>query len=137
MSETTVVKKPSKKERILAKREEREKMFTVHPKTLDMTLECPICRIQQTMTLDEYFTKINYGSLFPKKLHCEICPSRPELMFYKVNRQQIMQAGFNWQREKMGIGTVQMHERIEAVENISNQTKSIISKKSQQIPEKT
>lgn len=110
------VKKPSKKERVLAKRAERLGMMKVGTDQ-KVTLECPLCHIQQQMTLEEYFKKINYGSAFSQKLlRCEICPESPELVFFKVNTTNIMLAGFNQERKRMGISEEQMANTLDAIE---------------------
>lgn len=124
----SLVKKPSKKERIALKRAERDKMLDITTANLKMTLECPECHIQQTMTLEDYFEKINYGSFKQKVLRCETCESRPSLMFYKVNQLQVAAAGLNWQRKKMGIGKEDMHKRIEEIEDNQEQYNHIMGK---------
>jgi len=116
-----LVKKPSKKERIALKRAQRDAMLDITPTTLPMTLECPKCNVQQTMTLEEYFERINYGSHHQKVLRCEICETHPSLMFYKVDHAQVAAAGFNWQRKKMGIGKDDMNKRLEEIEDNKEQ----------------
>lgn len=117
MADKSLVKKPSKKDRLLAKRLQREEMLKVDL-SMSVTLECPECNIQQVMTLDDYFKKINYGSMHVKKLYCEMCPEKPELMFYKVNMKQIAAAGFNWERKRQGITEGEMLNKIENYERV-------------------
>lgn len=115
--EKSLIKKPSKKERLLAKRAQREQMLKVNM-SMNVTLECPKCNVQQIMTLEEYFRKINYGSPFQKVMRCESCEGRPSLQFYKVNKKQIAAAGFNWERQKRGISDEKMLDMLETVDNI-------------------
>ena len=119
MKNKSLVKKPSKKERLMMKRLERQEMLKVD-NSMKVTLECPDCNVQEIMTLDEYFKKINYGSPFPKKLRCEMCPDQPELMFYKVNMQKIKLAGFNWERKRQGISEEVMLDKLEGVDDLAN-----------------
>ena len=128
MSEA-LVKKPSKKERIALKRAQRDAMLDITPDNLPMTLECPKCNVQQTMTLEEYFEKINYGSFKQKVLRCETCEGRPSLMFYKVDKVKVAAAGFNWQRKKMGISKEDMGKRIEEIEDNKGQLDQLAGKK--------
>ena len=124
-----LVKKPSKKERIALKRAKRDAMLDIVPENLSMTLECPTCNIQQTMTLDKYFEKINYGNHHQKVLRCETCANHPSLMFYKVDKAKVAAAGFNWQRKKMGISKEDMGKRIEEIEDNKGQLDQLAGKK--------
>jgi hypothetical protein len=117
VKETSIVKKPSKKDRLLAKRLQWEEMLKVDL-SMSVTLECPECNIQQVMTLDDYFKKINYGSVHQKKLKCKMCPKKPELLFYKVSHKQIAAAGFNWERKRQGITEGDMLNKIEDYERV-------------------
>ena len=127
MSET-LVKKPSKKERIALKRAQRDAMLDITPDNLPMTLECPKCNVQQTMTLEQYFEKINYGNHHQKVLRCETCANHPSLMFYKVDKAKVAAAGFNWQRKKMGIGKDDMNKRLEEIEDNKEQVNLLKSR---------
>lgn len=129
MSNDALIKKPSKKERIALKRAQRDAMLDITPTNLPMTLECPKCNVQQTMTLEEYFEKINYGSHHQKVLRCETCKGRPSLMFYKVDKAKVAAAGFNWQRKKMGVSKDDMQNRIEEIEENKGQLDQLMGKK--------
>ena len=117
MTDKSLIKKPSKKERLLAKRAAREQMLDVNM-DMKVTLECPKCKVQQIMTLDEYFQKINYGSAFRKILKCELCTDHPELRFYKVNMKQIAAAGFNWERKQQKISKEEMMAKLETYDKV-------------------
>ena len=130
------IKKPSKKERLLARRAEREKMVNVTTKDVQLTLDCPKCHERQYMTLAEYFEKAQYdGVKVNNSLYCETCIPAPKLVFYKAPMNQIRLAGLNWQREKMGISKAEMGEKIEAVEQVSLAAKKMFGKSPKAIPE--
>jgi hypothetical protein len=119
--EKSIVKKPSKMERLLAKREQRVKMLGVTTENLNVTLECPICRTQRTMTLDKYFEETNYGSFSQTTMKCRLCKEAPEMMFYKADMRKIAAAGFNWQRKRKGISKEDMLKKLDAVDNCTDQ----------------
>jgi hypothetical protein len=125
--ETAIIKKPSKKERLLAKRAQREQVLDVGM-DLPVTLECPECHIQQVMTLEEYFGKINYGSPFRKVLRCETCENQPPLMFYKVKKAQIAAAGLNYERMKQGISKPEMLDKLEKIDQIRDAANKLTGK---------
>jgi hypothetical protein len=116
--ETAIIKKPGKKERLLAKRAARSEMMQVSTTNTKVTLECPECHVQQLMTLSDYFNNINYGSMFTKRMKCAMCPDHPELMFYKANMKQIAAAGFNWERERHGIPEEEMIDKLETYDKV-------------------
>lgn len=118
MTNKALVKKPSKKDRLLEKRLAREEMLTIDSR-MKVTLECPGCKIQQVMTLDEYFTKIGGpDNPFKKLMRCEMCPDHPELVFYKVNKAKIMAAGFNWERKRQGITEQEMLGKMDTYDKV-------------------
>ena len=109
------VKKPSKKERALARRAEHERMTSITTKDVPLTLECPVCHQRQEITLEEYFQKAQYdGVKVNNSLYCETCVPAPKLVFYKANHRLIALAGLNWQRERMGISKTEMADRMDA-----------------------
>jgi hypothetical protein len=115
------VKKPSKKERALARRAEHERMVNITTQDVPLTLECPKCHQQQKMTLAEYFEKAQYdGVRINKTLYCETCTPAPALLFYKANHRMIALAGMNWQREQMGITKETFVGKLDAVSKMGD-----------------
>jgi hypothetical protein len=118
MTKKSLVKKPSKKDRLLAKRAARAEMLKVDM-DIPVTLECPECKVQQVMTLDEYFDKIGGpDSPFKKLIKCGLCPGHPLLVFYKVNRAKIAAAGFNWERKRQGISEEEMLDKLDTYDKV-------------------
>lgn len=99
------VKKPlTKKESTGLNKTGMDEVFNANM-DMEVILECPECKIQQVMTLEEYFTKIDYDyrDSYRKLLKCEMCKNHPELMFFKVDKFKILLAGINWERKQLGI----------------------------------
>lgn len=83
----------------------------IKAETEKVCLKCKKCGVEQHMTLQEYLDRQKKEGI----MRCSICPDRPELFFYKTDMRRIKAAGFNQQREGMGISKSEMKRRMYAI----------------------
>lgn len=86
----------------------KESDLDIRAETEKVCLKCKQCEVELHMTLAEYLARQKKEGI----LRCSVCPDRPELFFYKVNKHRVMMAGFNQQRKKMRISKDGMKRRL-------------------------